>query len=131
MAIKFHVNRDVFQRELQLRANPAVRRLMRAMISAEGDVSVQPQTAAVYVLPPFVVMHRGETLNHLAQNADQGAGPAGLERVDGSKGVIINVRARNYPAEWRCWPSFEGPCLWSSTWNQLHTKHICFPSSLR
>ena len=59
---------------------------MRATISVEDKTSRIQHVEGGYTFPPFVVMHRGETIKHLAQ------------QEDATRTVIISVRLPASPA---------------------------------
>ena len=76
----------MFQREQHLFNVPEVKELMRATISVEDKTSRIQHVEGGYTFPPFVVMHRGETIKHLAQ------------QEDATRTVIISVRLPASPA---------------------------------
>lgn len=67
VAIKFYLSKRTFDTERLLHGDMDVQCHMPATLSMHDNSSSSVKTASGYVLPPFVVMQRGQTLDEWAR----------------------------------------------------------------
>lgn len=68
-AIKCFLNTQLFRRERDLFAEPALRPLMPATIAVEDNAAGDCRTRYGYAFPPFVVTERGQSLAEWASDS--------------------------------------------------------------